>query len=103
MGALLDGHSDKSLFWHLPLDYSADDERQALGVLVQEARRLVVNPSRIFQRRGLLLWRFWCEVEEGGEWKRVGGTIACTRMLYPVPPSNGRLREYRSGPLRSRA
>ena len=103
IGALLDGQSEEAFFWHLPLEYQADDERQALGVLVDEARRLVLNPSRIVQRRGRVLWRFSCEVEEGGFWRRVGGTVACTRLLHAVPACDGTTREYRSGPLRPRA
>jgi hypothetical protein len=103
IGALLEGQSEEAFFWHLPLEYRADDAGEALGVLVQEARRLVLNPSRIVQRRGRVLWRFWCEVEEGGLWRRVGGTVACTRLLHAVPACEGTIREYRSGPLRSRA
>jgi hypothetical protein len=56
------------------MHYRPEEEREALDALVQDVQRLAMNESRIMQRRGLLLWRLWCEVKEGDARKRLGGT-----------------------------
>jgi hypothetical protein len=86
-------------FWHLPLEFHGAEESEIVKVLVGETRRLILNSSRIFQRRGLILWSFRCQVQEGNKWNRVGGTVACLRLNAKVPPSNIKLRQYSSGPL----
>jgi len=98
LGALPRGQSFETFFWHLPFEYRREDEEQALRFLLEETRRLAANRSRILQRRGLLLWRFSCEAAVGGEWQRVGGTVACSR-LASVPPSNRKVTEYNSPAL----
>jgi hypothetical protein len=102
IAALPNGTPPTAFFWHLPLEYPPDEENEAVGVLVKEAVRLIRNRSRIIQSAGFALWRLRCEVQEGGAWKRVGGTIACIRLFF-MPPLPFRLKtwEYRSGPLQS--
>jgi hypothetical protein len=104
IGAQPTGAPAGVFFWHLPLEYPPEDEQKALPVLVEEARRLILNKSRILQSLGFLLCRLRCEVEEGGEWKRVGGTIASTRLFF-MPPLAFRLKtwEYHSDSLRAAA
>ena len=99
IGALPNGAPERAFFWHLPLDYAPEDEDAAMAVLIEEAKRLIQNRSRIIQTDGFLLWRFRCEVEEGGEWKRVGGTIANLRLFF-LPPFAFQLKrwEYHSDP-----
>jgi hypothetical protein len=100
IGALPTGAPPGVFFWHLPLEYPPEDEQEAVRVLVAEARRLILNRSRILQSLGFILCRFRCEVEETGEWKRVGGTIASPRLFF-MPPLAFRLKtwRYNSGPL----
>ncbi len=85
IGALRNGGPEDEMFWHLPIDYREEDEQKASAVLAEELKRLIRHPSRIVRSAGFLLWRFQCEVEEGGAWKRVGGTIACPRLPF-LPP-----------------
>jgi len=102
MGALPTGAPEQTFFWHLPLEYPVRDQEAGLAVLIEEAKRLVQNRSRIIQTAGLLLWRFRCDVEEGGRWRRVGGVIANVRLFFRPPlPFRFKRWEYHSGPLRS--
>ncbi len=99
IGALPNDAASGTFFWHLPLDYRAEDEPEALKVLAGELRRLVLHRSRIIQSAGVFMWRFRCETHEDGEWKPVGGTVACLRLFF-VPPlafARGTL-EYHSDP-----
>jgi hypothetical protein len=102
IGAVPTGAAAEVFFWHLPLEYPPEDEQEALRVLVGVAGRLILNRSRILQSLGFLLSRLRCEVEEGGEWKRVGGTIASPRLFF-MPPLAFRLKtwEYHSASLQS--
>ncbi len=100
IGALPTGAPANTFFWHLPFGYSPEHEAEVLRVLIEEARRLIMNRSRIRQSLGFLLCRLRCEVEESGQWKRLGGTIASTRLFF-MPPFAFRLKtwEYHSAPL----
>ena len=102
IGAVPTGAPPGVFFWHLPLEYPPKDEQEAVHVLVGEARRLILNKSRILQSLGFLLCRLRCEVEEGGEWTRVGGTIASTRLFFLPPLAFRRATwTYDSAPLAS--
>jgi len=102
IGALPNGAPERTFFWHLPLEYPAEGQDAGLTCLIGEAKRLIRNRSRIIQTAGLLLWRFRCEVEEGGSWRRVGGIIANLRFFFLPPlPFQFKRWEFHSDPLGS--
>ena len=102
IGALPTAAPPGTFFWHLPLEYRREHEQEALRTLVDEARRLILNRSRVLQSLGLVLCHLRCEVEERGEWTRLGGTVATPRLFF-MPPLAFRLKtvEYHSASVRS--
>lgn len=86
-------------FWYLPFErasYATEPERTTHFHASLTA--LINSPSRIRQRRGMLLWHFEAEVHDHESWRGLGGTS----VLKPanVPRISGKERLYQSPPLR---
>jgi hypothetical protein len=85
-------------FWHLPLEYPVEEEHEGAREAAAALRRLILHRSRVLQKVGFLLCSYRCEVDEGGEWRRVGGTISCPRRIFLAPFAFRLARfEHRSG------
>jgi hypothetical protein len=94
---LLNDDTDQ-YFWYHPFevpDFGSVDERDK--GFFEALQLLVTKPSRIRQSKGLFLCRFVCEIQEGGQWRRVGPSMsALTFTNFRLPP--GRSRTYTSAP-----
>jgi hypothetical protein len=92
-------HRDGDCFWSCVFEiHDFDDREQLAAALLAGARHLLWNPTRIVQRRGLILWTFYCEFFEDGEWQRFCGH-SVARWVRGIPPVVGRERVYVSDPV----
>ena len=98
--AKLFGADQKQYFWYMPFEedaYPKNLERLQTEFIVT-VERLVLNPTRIVQRRGLLSDSFKLECQWDGKWHPVY-RHSCFRFAFTVPPIRGRLHVYLSPPV----
>lgn len=87
------GTVDDVYFWALPLERpDFEDFPEMLETLKGYVRRVLLNPTRIRQTRGWILWTFVCEVRQE-EWQPLY-RHACVRGLTRVPRAKEKERVF---------
>jgi hypothetical protein len=95
--SLLEQESKDLYFWYIPFELpDFESPRAAIEALVDRATKVMGNPSRILQRRGLLFWSFEAEFLEADEWTSAGGVSAFRFGGFHVPETHERERAYHS-------
>lgn len=83
-------------FWHSSIEVVrgvSDQER--LKKFSDALAAVLLNKSRVVQKRGLLFWSFSMEIFQDGKWTPLDG-VSCLRWGFAVPPIEGRVRVYES-------
>ena len=96
------GSGDEEMFWSSDLeiaDFSSVHELQES--FLETLALLLDNPTRIFQKKGLLFMHFECAYLSDGEWYSVGGYAGYRFSDLEFPEIVDKEKEYRSAPVRS--
>ena len=99
--AKLLGTDQKRYFWYMPFKEAAyrNDPGKLFTAFADAVEALILHPTRIVQRRGLLSHSFKLECQRDGQWQHVSGN-SCWRFGFDVPTIRGRRHVYNSPPVR---
>lgn len=97
--ARLLGRDQKQYFWYMPFEDAAyrHDPEKLRTAFVSTAEELILRPTRVVQKRGLLFDSFKLESQRDGRWVQVY-KMACLRFAFKVPPIRG-THVYFSSPV----